>query len=344
VGTRRLDPIADPAWMELLERSPGAQAFHHPGWLELLRDQYGYTTHAVCVEEAGQLVAGLPVARVESRLTGRRHVALPFTDNCPPVLAAGADPASLGALGEALSDERDQTGLDLHVHGELREIPGAALQQRFYAHLLPLAADVTEVERHFSKSQVRRGIKRAVREGLVATRRTDRAGLDLFYGLHVGTRRRLGVPTQPRSFIRSFASLFEQGLGFVQLVELDGRAIAAGVFLTFNKTMIYKYGASDARELGRRPNNLLFMETIRFGCESGYRTLDFGRTDLDNEGLRAFKRSWGAEEVPLSYTFLGDGSPSLGTSRARALMATVIRNSPPSVGRLIGRSLYRHAG
>jgi CelD/BcsL family acetyltransferase involved in cellulose biosynthesis len=341
---RRLDPIADPAWAALLDRSLGAQAFHHPRWLELLRDQYGYAVHAWCVEDAGELVAGLPVARVESRLTGRRHVALPFTDSCPPVLAEGADGTARGALGQALADERGQTGLDLQVHGDLREIPGAFVQERFYVHRLPLSPDVAEVEKGFSKSQVRRGINRAIREGLVARRRTDAAALDSFFGLHTDTRRRLGVPTQPRSFIRRFARLFENGLGFVQLVELGGRPIAAGVFLTFNGSVIYKYGASDASELGKRPNNLMFMEAIRFGCENGYRMLDFGRTDPENEGLRAFKRSWGAEELPLRYTFLADKAPALGPSRRNAIMATVIRRSPAAVGRLIGHTLYRHFG
>ena len=40
---------------------------------------------ALCVIEDGEAVAGLPLARVESRLTGRRLVALPFSDVCPPV-------------------------------------------------------------------------------------------------------------------------------------------------------------------------------------------------------------------------------------------------------------------
>jgi CelD/BcsL family acetyltransferase involved in cellulose biosynthesis len=341
---RRLDPIADPAWSALLERSPGALAFHHPRWLELLRDQYGYRVHAWCVEDEDGPVAGLPVARVESRLTGRRDVALPFTDSCAPVVGDGADGGALGELGAALADEREQTGLDLEVHGELRELPGAFVQERFFVHTLPLSPDVAEVERGFSKSQVKRGIKRAVREGLVATRRTDVAALDAFFELHVDTRRRLGVPTQPRRFIQRFGRLFDEGLGFVELVELEGRPIAAGVFLTFNGTMIYKYGASDARELGRRPNNLMFMEAIRFGCENGYRALDFGRTDPENEGLRSFKRSWGAEERPLAYTFLADEAPATGPSRRNAIMGSVIRRSPPVVGRLIGQTLYRHFG
>jgi CelD/BcsL family acetyltransferase involved in cellulose biosynthesis len=341
---RRIDPIADPLWMGLLERSPNAHAFHHPRWLELLRDQYGYGFHACCVEDESGLAAGLPVARIDSRLTGRRHVALPFSDHCPPVVRQRAEAAALDALGRVLADERRSTGLDLEVHGEFAEIPGSVVQERFYVHQLPLSSDVSQVEAGFSKSQVRRGINKARREGLVAHRRTDATALDAFFRLHVQTRKRLGVPTQPRRFILRFEKLFDEGLGFVELIELDGRPVAAAVFLTFNGTVTYKYGASDPEHLQKRPNNLLFMEAIRDGCENGYDTLDFGRTDPDNEGLRSFKRAWGAVETPLSYTFLADKVPSPAPSRRNAIMAKVITHSPAAVGRGIGQMLYRHFG
>lgn len=341
---RSIDPIAEPEWLRLVERSPAAEAFHHPRWLELLRAQYGYELRACCVDDGRGIVAGIPLARVESRLTGRRLVAIPFSDVCPPLLARDADPAALDALGPALAAEAGREGLDLTLHAPLPSVPGAFVQPGFYRHLLPLAADPAEVERGFSKSQIKRGIKKARREGLRAERRTDVAALDAFYALHLRTRRRLGVPTQPRRFIRRFEALFAAGLGFVELI-LDGdEPIAAAVFLTHNGNVTYKYGASDAGKLAKRPNNLLFAEAIRWACEEGWRTLDFGRTDLDNEGLRSFKRSWGAEEVELSYTHLAERAPSPGPGlRERAIGAT-IRRSPAFVGRLIGEALYRHAG
>ena len=56
--------------------------------------------------------------------------------------------------------------------------------------------------------------------------------------------------------------------------------VAAAVFLSFNGRLVYKYGASAASGLQVRPNNLLFWHVIRWAVEHGYRTLDFGRTDL----------------------------------------------------------------
>jgi CelD/BcsL family acetyltransferase involved in cellulose biosynthesis len=334
-----LDPIADARWAELVDRAPDATIFHHPAWLRLLRDTYRYELTACCVDGGdGTLAAGLPIAHVSSRITGRRMVALPFSDLCPPLVATPeAGPALVGALDEL----RRRRGVALEVRGALE---GAQPGERFHHHLLALEPDVDAVVRRFAKPQAARGVRRAVREGLEAELRTDAAALRSFYALHTGTRRRLGVPTQPRRFILALETLFDEGLGFVLLVRRGDRPVAAAVFLVFGDVLTYKYGASDERFLSARPNNLLFMEAIRWGCAHGMRTLDFGRTHWNQDGLRSFKLAWGAEERELRYHRLGGAqAPARGAPLERWL-AVAIRRSPPLAGRVIGEVLYRHAG
>ena len=41
-------------------------------------------------------------------------------------------------------------------------------------------------------------------------------------------------------------------------------------------------------------------------CDINFSVFDFGRTDLDNEGLRTFKSNWGTVETELVYSTLGD--------------------------------------
>jgi CelD/BcsL family acetyltransferase involved in cellulose biosynthesis len=339
-----LDPISDPAWLALIETSPTATVFHHPRWLELLRSQYGYELYACHVEGNDGIEAGIPIALIESRLTGRRLVSLPFSDICPPVIAREAGPAAASALAAALAEERRRTGLDLTVHAAVPDAGEAFVQHRFFQHLLPLDGDPAAVEARYSKSQIKRGIKKARREGLRAERRTDSETLDAFYALHLRTRRKLGAPTQPKRFIQRFTELFDAELGFVELVLDEDRPIAAAVFLAYNGTLTYKYGASDERALGKRPNNLLFSEAIRWACEAGFHTLDFGRTDIDNEGLRAFKRSWGADEQELSYTYFTETEPATGPQLRDRVLAATIQRSPTGVSRLVGEALYRHFG
>lgn len=339
------DPLDDPRWRDLLERTRDATVFHHPAWLRLLQGAYGYRITACCVTgEDGRLLAGLPVAEVASRLTGRRLVALPFSDLCPPLVARDAPAGSERALSEALQALQRRGGVPLEVRGTGEVLRDEPPGQRFRRHVLALSPDVAAVERRFKKPQVARGVRRARREGLHATIGDDRASLEAFYRLHVATRRRLGVPTQPRRFVLAFERLFADGLGFVLEVRHQERPIAAAVFLTAGDTLLYKYGASDERFWGLRANNLLFMEAIRWGCEHGMRRLDFGRTHWHHESLRAFKLAWGSEELELRYRHVGGAAPGGRSARAERVLASVIRRSPPAAGRVLGEVLYRHAG
>jgi CelD/BcsL family acetyltransferase involved in cellulose biosynthesis len=342
-----IDPIADPRWETFVTRAPGATAFHHPAWLALLQRSYGYTIKACCViDDAGDIRAGLPVALVGGALRRSRLTALPFSDHCAPLTLPEGDPALLRRLLASADELRRTLGVSLTIRGALPESHDAGVADTYHLHDIVLEPDVDAVvERFRRKSQLMRGVRRAEREGLEVERRTDRDALKAFYRLHVGTRRRQGVPTQPKRFILNFADLFAQGLGFVLLVRDGERPIAAAVFLSFNGTLIYKYGASDPAALGKRPNNLLFLEAIRWGCENGMHTLDLGRTDSGHESLREFKLSWGAVERTLDYHELAEGEPSSSNGMGLARRAApIIRNSPPLVSRLIGEALYRYAG
>lgn len=339
--TALLDPLADPRWARLVAEAPQASPFHHPSWLGLLRRHYRYPVAAACVLDGQRAVAGLPLALVASRLTGRRLVAVPFSDACPPLRLDDAAPEAMRSLAGAIERERRARGVRLEVRARFAEAGEPV--DRFLEHVVDLRDGLAEVERRYAP-QVRRNIRKAGRAGVTFERRTDLPALDLFYGLHLRTRRRLGVPTQPKRFIRGLAGLFARGLGFVALARHEGRPAAAAVFLIAGRSVTYKYGASDERSLPARPNNLLFAEAIRWACAAGLHRLDLGRTDLGQEGLRAFKRSWGAVESPLAYTYAGGPAPAAGHSGLDRAVSALVQRAPVAVGRGVGELLYRHVG
>lgn len=336
--TEVLDPLVDPRWTALVSTAPEALVFHQPLWMRLLAEHYGYEPEAVCVVgHDGRLRAGLPLARVSSRLTGRRLVALPFSDLCPPLTTPGAGAEERAALGRAVAARAIAAGLPLEVRAPFGEL-GGRCATRHHLHVLDLRGDAAPA------STTRRNVGKARRAGVVVEWRADRPALDDFYALHLQTRRRQGVPTQPKGFIRGFDRLFAAGLGVVGLALLDGAAVAAAVFLGTGSTLVYKYGASDRAASGARPNHLLFAEAIERARAGGFDRLDLGRTDIGHEGLRRFKASWGADEQPLTYTYLGREPPAPGRSRAERLLAAVITRTPAVTGRALGAAFYRHAG
>ena len=118
--------------------------------------------------------------------------------------------------------------------------------------------------------------------------------------------------------------------------------MAGAVFLDWNRRIIYRYGASDRRSWPLRPNNLIFWEAIRRGCASGARSLDFGRSDWADEGLRAFKSSWGTVEEELRYTSYGNVQWSSEAAPGR-LLRPVLRTAPTWVSRSLGEVFDRFA-
>jgi CelD/BcsL family acetyltransferase involved in cellulose biosynthesis len=336
-----IDPLADERWQTFVATSPNATIFHHVEWLRLLHAQYGYRMLAHCVVDSDErIVAGLPLAHVRSRLTGNRLVALPFSDLCPFAFDATASDHARQLLLASLREEHERLGIDIEVRAAAPGLPVSG--KGFYHHEIPLGQDLDAVRSRFV-SNVRRGITRATREGIEVRRGTGVEELDAFYRLHLRTRQRQGVPTQPRRFIRRFARLFDAGLGFVLLAVSDDQPVAAALYLNWGDTLTYKYGASAPEHLNKRPNHAIFMESIRWGCEHGATALDLGRTDLDNEGLRSFKRGWGGDERELVYTALSR-RPKTADSGVPSLARTLITRTPAMTGRLAGLALYRHFG
>jgi len=339
-------PCDDPRWMAFVNSRPEATAFHHPAWAALLAECYAYRPFAMAVAgEASQLVAGLPMLDVRGLLGGRRWVSLPFTDYCPP-LARDAD--SLAALAGALTRQRGRDGVEaLEVRAALPQHDGMYASSSAVLHTLPLGADSAAVFRTFKRTQVQQCILKAERDGVTARRGQDWEDVQAFYKLHIQTRRRLGTPVQPYRFFRLFwERLIQPGLGFVVLAyheQAELAPIAAAVFLAWNGTLVYKFSASDSRFWGLRPNNLVLWTAIRWGCENGYHTFDFGRTDMEDVGLRWFKSGWGTVERPLVYSYIGGSPPSQERGRLMRLLRPIIRHSPPIVCRLIGELFYKYA-
>jgi len=335
--------IDDPRWADFVSACPSATCFHHPAWSKAVSECYGYKPFAFALEDdSGRVRGGLPLVEVRARLGGRRWISLPFTDHCPPLVSEELDRTLL--IGE-LDRLRVSEGIrELEVRDNVNH-DGSHLLQAAVRHTLAIRPDAQELYRAFHKSQVQRSIGKSQREGIevrVAERAEDLT--DVFYRLHANTRRRLGVPVQPRRFFQSlWDETVERGLGFVLIASAGDVPVASAVFLSWNGTLIYKYGASDSSSWNLRPNHAIFWNAIQWAASNGYHTLDFGRTEVDQEGLRSFKSGWGATELPLQYSVFADRAPQESRQRLSHLMEPVLKKSPMWVARLVGELTYKYA-
>lgn len=330
----------DERWMRFITEHPETTPFHHPAWMGLLAASYRYQPFIVAVTSSdGSLKAGLPMMEVHSALTGRRWVALPFTDHCRPLVT---DPSALSRISNYLTDVIEQGRVPrIVVHAELLESSQIRVSAEHVLHTVALEEDPEAVAARVHRMH-RRNIVTATKAKVRIEQGTELDHIAAFYQIHLETRRYHGTPIQPWHFFEGLVHLFAQGLGFVLLAYHEDRCIAGAVFLHFQRTLICKYAASRRDSLELRPNNLIFDFAIRWGCMHGCQVLDLGRTDIDNTGLRDFKTKWGAVETPLAYSKIPSTVSSLNDGWLNRHLQRVIRNSPPWMCRVVGEILYRH--
>ena len=272
--TRLIDPIADPEWLELVERSPTAEVFHHPRWLELLQ-------LAVRLRAAGLLCRQRTRDRSGDPDRADRESSHRAAPRLPPVLRyllAGSRPRRRPRRARMRSAKRwprRPTGR-AGAHRPRRRCRASRERSSRIASSVTCCRWPTtrpRSERRYSKSQISADQEGAGERACGCERRTDAEALDAFYSLHLKTRRRLGVPTQPKRFIRRFERLFDAGLGFVWTDPRRGasRSPPPSSSPTTAPSPTSTVPPMPAH-LGKRPNNLLFSEVIRWACEAGFRT------------------------------------------------------------------------
>jgi CelD/BcsL family acetyltransferase involved in cellulose biosynthesis len=333
----------DGRWLRLARDAPEATPFHQATWLRALTATYRYRALvAAQLDSSGEVTAGVPLLKVRRPLAGTIYVSLPFTDQVAPLTRTEQGLAELTAGLESWREQKGGPGIEIRT--ELPPGKGRSVIEAGLRHLLALEPGAPELRS--LKPSVSRHVRAAQRAGL--TVRVSRSAEDLatFYRLHLQTRRRLGVPIQPWRFIRGiWENLVQPGLGFLAITEsAQEDALAAALFLVHNRTIVYKYGASDSAHWHLKPNHLLFWRVLEWAGREGFQLLDLGRSDAEGQGLRQFKAGWGATETPLRYTRLGrSGGPATGKPRLGSALHTVIRRSPPFVCRAVGELLYRYA-
>jgi lipid II:glycine glycyltransferase (peptidoglycan interpeptide bridge formation enzyme) len=196
------------------------------------------------------------------------------------------------------------------------------------------------------RADVRQRIKKAKAQGLTTEIRQDPEAIDIFWRLHLATRKRQGVPIQPRGYFSLFHKhIIARNLGFVALAQSGGQYACGGVFCAFNGVVTYKYGASDPEYRYLSPTHLMLWETMLYAREGGLSKFDFGKTEVSNAGLRMFKAGWNSKEMELKYSYF----PAVPSGRLFEMLNTrvvrpVIRRSPAFVCQAAGEVLYRFFG
>lgn len=342
-AVRRLDPLEIPNWDALLTNRPDFSFFHSSAWAKVLADTYGFTPHYFFTGSAAAPVAVLPLMEVNSWLTGRRGIALPFTDECAPL---GVDKTSFKKLFAAAVDFGKERGWK---HIELRggrncfdrEVPASV---SFYGHSLNLSAGEELLFQNMDGS-VRRAVRKAEKDGVTVEVSQGSDAVQIFYRLQCLTRKRHGLPPQPFAFFLNIhRHILSENRGVVVVARHARKPVAASVYFYLGDRAIYKYGASDFAFQHLRGSNLVMWEAIKWLGRNGAKSLDLGKTALANEGLRRFKLDLGALEKRVEYVLFDLRRNDFATAadNVEGWHNAVFRALPVGLSRVAGSLLYRH--
>jgi len=336
-----LNPLTIPDWDERLLRQSEYSFFHSSNWARVLVESYHYTPLYFSLIVQERILVLVPVMEAKSMFTGVKGISLPFTDNSNPIID-GVVPwedvyAKIIDFGKRAKWKYLEIRGDTHYTGET---PSTS----FYGHILPLSSDEKALLAN-CKNGTKGNIKKAVKEGVQVTIDQSPQSLDQFYKLNCITRQRHGLPSQPFSFFQAIGQyVLNANKGFVVLAFLEGKPIAGAMFFHFGSKVLYKYAASDFRFQHVRANNLVMWEAIRWYGKNGFTSLDMGRTEPYNEGLRQYKLGWGAREELIKYYkydyerngFIQEKNPAPG------FYTVFLKKMPIPVLNVMGSLAYKH--
>ena len=342
---KNVNPVTCDGWNAWVKAEDTYGAFLSAEWAQVLEESYDYRAHYLILRKDNRFSALLPFMEIDSALTGRRGVSLPFSDHCDPVVGGDVRPSDV--LAEAIEYAESRGWRYLDFHGGRNLLPDAPVSSEYVGHRLDLSEDWTLESARFSESK-RRSIRKAARSGTKIEIGSTREALDEFYRLHCLTRKRHRLPAQPSRFFQTiYDRILSNDLGHIVRAVYEGKTVGAAIFFHLGDRVLYKFAASDLRYRHLRANDLILWKDIEWSAANGYKTFDFGRTDIRNTGLRHFKSGWSTEEYPIMYYKYDVKEQVFITNTSgwmTAVMKPTFRMMPIPISRIIGAMLYRHLG
>lgn len=330
---------------------PSATPYHSSAWIRATEQAYHHTGWLVTAHRSGLLCGVLPMIEIRRPIGSKTLVSLPFCD----VAGALADDAEITSL--LLIEARALAGTNKVRKLEIRE-GGPALdslvEEEGGGHpkvrMLCSLPDTSKELFDSYKPKLRSQIRKAEKNGLTSTIRTDLEAVDHFYEVFAWNMRRLGSPVHSRNWFRELKQAYGDQM-IVGLVFLDERPVGAGIVILAGGKACIPWASTLEQYNPLAPNMLLYWTLLRHVCDRGCSMFDFGRSTL-GEGTYRFKKQWGAKPYELIWrqwaiegesiqdAEAADQKPE--ASRLRPLVEGIWRCLPLAWANWIGPKLRRY--
>ena len=347
VTIRTMTPADTGLWDAYISNSSRGNAYQKFLWGQAIYQTYAHTTYNLMAVKAGpdatgqagkEVVVGvLPLVHIKHFLFGNKLYSMPYADLGG--LTADNQWVEQLLLDNALgiAHQKNIPVVELRQSSPLPELTqqthdifSCCTAQTNKVRMLLELPDSSEQLMNSFKSKLRSQIRRPLKDGL----NIKVGGLELlndFYHVFAVNMRDLGSPVHAKDFIKN---LVEAALDSARLfiVYQGKRPLACSFTLGCGPTLSNPWASSLRKFNALSPNMLLYWAMLKYGCDNGYKTFDFGRS-TPGEGTYKFKKQWGAVETPLNwyvYSNQLEYTESAIEQKSRFAMAMTLGKSCPS--------------
>lgn len=339
---RLYGPSDEKKWEDFVNASAIAGGYHRIGWKRVIEESFGHKTFYMLSEDNGGRITGiLPLVHLKSVLFGSFMVSIPFF-NYGGICAEDEESYS-SLLNESIS-LANHKGV---AHIEFREMMpvdnGLPKKESKVCMLLALPPSAEILWKSLG-SKLRSQVKRPEKEGMYFSIGGEEY-LDAFYEVFSVNMRDLGTPVYSKSFFFNVLKAFPSSSWICSVYTKEGRVVASCILMGFKDTIEIPWASSLKAYNSRGTNMMLYWRCLKFACDSGYKTFDFGRS-TPNEGTYRFKEQWGATPLQLHwYYWMRDGNamPELNPHNPKFTFAiNVWKRLPVGLTRLIGPPIVKN--
>jgi FemAB-related protein (PEP-CTERM system-associated) len=287
------------AWDGFVQQHPDGTIFHLSSWKTVVERAFNHKSHYLLATSGlpgGEIAGVLPLFEIKSLLFGHFLVSVPFAELGGVLASSSSVSARLLEQAAVLAEQTGAAYVELKNCQPLAELPTKSLYYNFSRPLCPTPEENLQAIPRKSRAMVRKGIQ----AGLYSEVGKDL--FDDFYQLLARSYHQLGTPVFPRRFLAAFLEVFGDRAEVLIVRTAEGQPVAGVMSFYYQDRVMPYYAGSlhDFRHLA--PNDFMYWELMRRGCERGCKVFDFGRSK-QGTGSFAFKEHWGFEPRQLAYQY-----------------------------------------
>lgn len=328
-------------WDNFVIQNNNTTFYHQIGWKKVIENSYQHKSrYLFCENETGDIIGILPLFICNDIFKGRRLISIPFAPYCG-VRCTNEN------VERALIEEAINISDDLGINYlEIRDLSNKDITYNkfrvlnFYSSFVFDLSNGIECLWKNTERSVRKNIKKGEKNNIKPSIKRSQLAINDFYDVYAKRMQNLGTPVHELKFFKNIGYLFPKNFLVIE-ANFNDQIISSIFLLNFKDKLLGGWMSSLEEYSIYAPNNFVYWNSIKYGCENGFKSFDFGRS-LKNSGGYIFKKRWGSIEIPLSSIYYPHTKNFIAPQEKYRRYAAIWRRFPLAVTKLIGPKIRKY--